>query len=858
MFHVETLDASMETVECFTSLWEAVMSIDGAKIWQQGLQNSGLSLILQDRGLSNGIIFIPMDDGVLGCNSTLLTDEHQWPYGDCAPKARDWLDLFGHKDGASILMYQWIPNQTFSSLTADGGVYETLLGYVSNQSSNIYVYPGATVSLPDELYTENSQQFSNAKIIGMRDLCDSALGGLYIIDHPVYPKGLPAVNTTSLPALEGYCAESILSLLSKHPATRNFTWSEVESVGPLPSPFVSTFINLVASSYPAIPPLFDPMANVTLFAPYADEYLNVLKYVGLEMNDIVGFRKVLPPMTFLYLSHFVPGRYCPEDFKNGLTLQTLAGHILGKNDSLYIKQDNIDANILHIEVLFGDDPDKWYTATYLGQTCFSTVYTLDSFLTPWLPPVIGTKDAQVPYAYISDLPLISQQHELINVDGSCRMGTFVDSQSNELVNTQSYSLTPGALAGVIIGSCCLLTIFIYSLWWCRQKYWKKSQVRRNCSMTSSSVLVQDGEDGHPLSLASLFNGVNRSKHPVEALRESTGSILDEIVLSGKEVSIDIDPKTERPILLGQGKFGKVVRGKLFGAESVAIKCIYNELLDQDLCAISAEIMEAHTLLGKEGSNESTGRSVSFRNISVPEERILHEISLLKSCHSQYIVSFTGVVFQAREVWVVTELLPAGDLWHALGNSCMRTVTWYQGGIFIAMDILAGLIYLHNKRIIHLDLKSSNILLRKSCVVDWSPTIPEGYIVNFRAKISDVGLSKILPLTHEYISSTKVGGTWNWCAPEVILCGKCTSAADMFSFGVVLWEICTGEIPQRGRMRDVQVPSECPEEVANLINACLCYEAKDRPTASDAFVILDRLLHEDDAVATDSVGKMHVI
>ena len=86
------------------------------------------------------------------------------------------------------------------------------------------------------------------------------------------------------------------------------------------------------------------------------------------MSDIVNFRQVLPPMTFLYLNHFVPGSYCPDDFKNGLALQTVAGSILGNNDSLYIKQNSINENLLHIDVLFGDDPGKQYNATYLGQT----------------------------------------------------------------------------------------------------------------------------------------------------------------------------------------------------------------------------------------------------------------------------------------------------------------------------------------------------------------------------------------------------------------------------------------------------------------------------------------------------------
>ena len=165
-----------------------------------------------------------------------------------------------------------------------------------------------------------------------------------------------------------------------------------------------------------------------------------------------------------------------------------------------------------------------------------------------------------------------------------------------------------------------------------------------------------------------------------------------------------------------------------------------------------------------------------------------------------------------------------------------------------MDVAAGLKYLHEKRrVIHLDLKSSNILLRECHKIDGVSTVPSGYEVTHRAKISDVGLSKMLPLSHEYIKDLESGGTWNWCAPEVILCSKCTPAADMFSFGIVLWEICTGEIPLRGRLRDVEVPSECPREVADLIHACLDGSEgrlpSDRPTASQAFAMLQRLIQQ---------------
>ena len=56
---------------------------------------------------------------------------------------------------------------------------------------------------------------------------------------------------------------------------------------------------------------------------------------------------------------------------------------------------------------------------------------------------------------------------------------------------------------------------------------------------------------------------------------------------------------------------------------------------------------------------------------------------------------------------------------------------------------------------------------------------------------------------------QAGGTWAWAAPEVLLGKRSTTQADIYSFGIVIWELVTGEQPVRGNARDVIVPAECP-------------------------------------------------
>lgn len=106
------------------------------------------------------------------------------------------------------------------------------------------------------------------------------------------------------------------------------------------------------------------------------------------------------------------------------------------------------------------------------------------------------------------------------------------------------------------------------------------------------------------------------------------------------------------------------------------------------------------------------------------------------------------------------------------------------GARLARDIAAGLFYLHSRHIIHLDLKSPNILLAD----------------DYSARIADVGLGKFMLGPQTVASST---GSFIWAAPEQLEGKHCTEMADMFSFGTILWELVTGEQPLRRITRPVR-------------------------------------------------------
>lgn len=97
---------------------------------------------------------------------------------------------------------------------------------------------------------------------------------------------------------------------------------------------------------------------------------------------------------------------------------------------------------------------------------------------------------------------------------------------------------------------------------------------------------------------------------------------------------------------------------------------------------------------------------------------------------------------------------------------------------IAQGAARGLEYLHEEAdppVIYRDFKASNILLD----------------AKFNPRLSDFGLAKLGPLGEENNATTRVMGTYGYCAPEYALTGKLTTKSDVYSFGVVFLEIITG-------------------------------------------------------------------
>ncbi|RWR95320.1 serine/threonine-protein kinase CDL1-like protein [Cinnamomum micranthum f. kanehirae] len=184
-----------------------------------------------------------------------------------------------------------------------------------------------------------------------------------------------------------------------------------------------------------------------------------------------------------------------------------------------------------------------------------------------------------------------------------------------------------------------------------------------------------------------------------------------------------------------------------------------------------------------GRLESTGKVVAVkqldRNGLQGNREFLVEVLMLSLLHHPNLVNLIGYCADGDQRLLVYEFMPLGSLEDHLHDlpPDKEPLDW-NTRMKIAAGAAKGLEYLHDKAnppVIYRDFKSSNILLG------------EGY----HPKLSDFGLAKLGPVGDKTHVSTRVMGTYGYCAPEYAMTGQLTLKSDVYSFGVVFLELITG-------------------------------------------------------------------
>ncbi|KAM6948345.1 mitogen-activated protein kinase kinase kinase 12-like [Aplochiton taeniatus] len=218
-------------------------------------------------------------------------------------------------------------------------------------------------------------------------------------------------------------------------------------------------------------------------------------------------------------------------------------------------------------------------------------------------------------------------------------------------------------------------------------------------------------------------------------------------------------------------------------------------------------------------------------------RIDTEAEILSVLSHKNIIQFYGAVLESPNFGIVTEYASGGSLYDYLSSDQSEEMDMEQIMTW-AMQIAKGIHYLHADapiKVIHRDLKSRNVVVTGDKVL----------------KICDFGASKFLSHT----THMTVVGTFPWMAPEVIQSLPVSETCDTYSYGVVLWEMLTREVPFKGfeglqvawlvveKQERLTIPSSCPVSFAELMRKCWQGDPKERPVFKQVLATLESMSND---------------
>ncbi|KAG0472225.1 hypothetical protein HPP92_016771 [Vanilla planifolia] len=253
----------------------------------------------------------------------------------------------------------------------------------------------------------------------------------------------------------------------------------------------------------------------------------------------------------------------------------------------------------------------------------------------------------------------------------------------------------------------------------------------------------------------------------------------------------------------QGAFGKLYRGTYYG-EEVAIKLL--ERPENDLAR--AQLME---------------------------QQFGQEVMMLASLRHPNVVRFIGACRKPMVWCIVTEYAKGGSVRQFLSRRKNRSAP-LNIAIRQALDVARGMVYIHGLGFIHRDLKSDNLLICGDKSI----------------KIADFGVARIEVHPEGMTPET---GTYRWMAPEMIQHRPYTQKVDVYSFGIVLWELVTGMVPFQN-MTAVQaafavvnrgarpiIPNDCPPSLGQIMTSCWNANPNARPSFNDVVKLLENVQTE---------------
>ncbi|TYH17475.1 hypothetical protein ES288_A05G194600v1 [Gossypium darwinii] len=208
-----------------------------------------------------------------------------------------------------------------------------------------------------------------------------------------------------------------------------------------------------------------------------------------------------------------------------------------------------------------------------------------------------------------------------------------------------------------------------------------------------------------------------------------------------------------------------------------------------------------------------------------------EVNIMRKIQHKNVVQFFGACTTPPNLCIVTEFMSGGSIYDLLHKQ--KSGFKLPLLLKLAIDVSEGMSYLHQNGIMHRDLKAANLLMDENGVV----------------KIADFGVARVQAQPGVMTAET---GTYRWMAPEVIEHKPYDHKADVFSFGVVLWEMLTGKLPYENLtplqaavgvvQKDLRpvIPQYTRPKFVELLERCWQQDPSLRPEFSEITNLLEDL------------------
>lgn len=247
--------------------------------------------------------------------------------------------------------------------------------------------------------------------------------------------------------------------------------------------------------------------------------------------------------------------------------------------------------------------------------------------------------------------------------------------------------------------------------------------------------------------------------------------------------------------------------------------------------------------------ELHGKPVAVKKLSTQKfddktlDDFRKEVAIMSTLRHPNVLLFMGACTQPGNLLIVTELMPRGSVYDLLRDRSLKLSL--KRKMLFAKDAALGVNWLHRSKpqFLHLDLKAANLLVDR----------------NWTVKVADFGLSVVKKDAAAKKEKHGPIGTPLWMAPEVLMNKEYNEKADVYSFGIVLWEILSGQDPWAEieslaelveavcvDARRPVLPRDIPLSLRDLINACWHGDMDQRPSFEEIiprfdYIIIDGLL-----------------